>query len=84
MGNVLERRALFLFLFFLKKENGDFEFYLSSGGRLIFNESQNIGKLLRNLVAAIEVKESEGQNIEDGLEYIDVRFSNKVLFKFKK
>jgi len=29
VGYVLERRALFLFLFFLKKENGDFRFFAS-------------------------------------------------------
>ncbi len=63
-------------------ENDDFEFYLVSGGKLMFNEYQDIEKLLHNLVAAIEVKKSEGQKIGEDLEYIDVRFNNKVLFKF--
>jgi cell division septal protein FtsQ len=69
----------------LKQEEGsDFEFYLTSGGKLIFNEKQEMKKLLRNLVAAIEVKKNEGKNIKENLEYIDVRFNNKVLFKFTK
>lgn len=65
-----------------QKEGNDFEFYLASGGKLIFNEDQDVRKLLHNLATAIEVKENEGKNIEEGLEYIDVRFNNKVLFKF--
>ncbi len=64
-------------------ENNDFEFYLTSGGKVIFNEYQDIEKLLHNLVAAIEVKRNEGRKVEKDLEYIDVRFNNKVLFKFE-
>ena len=65
-----------------QKEGNDFEFHLASGGILVFNENQDARKLLHNLAAAIEVKENEGKNTEEGLEYIDVRFKNKVLFKF--
>lgn len=65
-----------------QKENGDFQFYISSGGVLMFNELQDMEKLLRNLVSAIEVKKNENKNINKGLEYIDVRFNNKVIFKF--
>ncbi len=64
-------------------ENNDFEFHLTSGGKILFNEDQGIEKLLHNLIAAIEVKKNEGQKIEKNLEYIDLRFNNKVLFKFK-
>ena len=64
--------------------DGDFKFLLSSGGFLIFNESQNMEKLLHNLVAAIEIKKKERQDIFTGVEYIDMRFENKVLFKFSK
>ncbi len=66
-----------------QEENDDFEFYLVSGGKLIFNEYQDIEKLLHNLVAAMEVKKDEGQKIDKNLEYIDIRFNNKVLFKFR-
>lgn len=69
--------------YLIQKDDGDFEFQLAFGGKLIFNEDQDIKKLLRNLVAAIEVKKNEGQEIEKNLEYIDARFNNKVLFKFK-
>lgn len=66
----------------VQKENNDFEFYISPSGVLIFNESQDMKKLLRNLVSAIDVKKSEGKDINKNLEYIDARFNNKVIFKF--
>ncbi len=65
-----------------QKDNGDFEFMLAESGKLIFNESQDIKKLLRNLSAAVEVKKNEGKDIKNKLEYIDARFNNKIFFKF--
>lgn len=67
----------------VEKGDGDFEFYLRSGGKLIFNEHQDAEKLLRDLVAAMEVKKNEGK-ANEALEYIDARFDGKVLFKFTR
>lgn len=72
-------------------DDGDFEFYLASGGKLLFNEHQDVKELFNNLISAIEAKSNK--NEEDSkevsiieflkkIEYIDLRFNKKVIFKF--
>lgn len=68
----------------ISKEDNDFEFHIKTGGVLLFNEDQKIEKLIRDLVVAMEVKKNEGREIFENLEYIDMRFNNKVLFKFSQ
>lgn len=63
------------------KENGDYELFFGQGSRLIFGESQDFDAIFENLRATLidlgdlEVKE---------FEYIDLRFRNKILYKFRE
>ena len=65
-------------------EDDLFEFDLTAGGVLRFSPKQDLLKALNDLAIAYEKKffEEESALLKD-VEYIDVRFTNKVLFKFK-
>jgi len=55
-------------------------------GRLVFEKSESLlGDTIRNLASAFMLKRTErgGEDILNGIEYVDVRFDNKVLFKFR-
>jgi len=61
------------------------EFFLSTGaGKIILNTGDDYQQALRNIQVALESKrlEREEDDIAPELEYIDLRFDNKVLFKF--
>lgn len=69
----------------------DFELYLKDGGKFIFNINQDTAKLVSNAIVAIDAKKKElievspstdRASIFKNLEYIDLRFNNKVIFKF--
>ena len=64
------------------QDNNDIELYITTGGKIVFNKKQDIEKIFRDLISAIGAKEVAGTNIWGSLEYIDLRFDNKVLFKF--
>ena len=66
------------------QDNDDIELHITTGGKLIFAKEQDIEKIFHNLVSAIEAKQVNGENVFNNLEYIDLRFNNKVLFKFSK
>ncbi len=64
---------------------GAYEFFLGTGaGKVVVNPEDDYVQLLRNLQVALETKqaEREEEDIALDLEYIDLRFDNKVLFKF--
>jgi cell division septal protein FtsQ len=65
-------------------EDDDIEVYLESGGKIIFNLKQDMTKLSEDLNSILEdpAFEQERENISD-LEYIDLRFGNKVYYKFR-
>jgi hypothetical protein len=76
---------------FAVKENGDMEFYLSSKNslvnspRVIFKRDADFVKIAENLQSAVK---SEPLNTTlkekyDSLNYIDLRFGNKIYYKFK-
>ncbi len=71
---------------FLIAENGDYTFYMDTlkGTAIFFNRSQNFEKSFYDLKSAIDIKvvESGKKDILEDLKYIDIRFDNKVLFKF--
>lgn len=65
---------------------GVYNFFLAEGeGKIIINAGDDYGRAFFNLQAALETKraEREGGDVTTGLEYIDLRFDNKVLFKFE-
>lgn len=72
--------------FLIDKSNGDYIFYLNNKNKtaIFFNKSEDFNKMFYNLKSAIDTKISETgeKNIFKNLKYIDLRFKNKVLFKF--
>ncbi len=63
------------------KENGDYELIFANDSLLIFDQKQDFEVLLENLQAVlIDLGDLEGKEFE----YIDLRFDNKVLYKFKE
>ncbi|MBU4536871.1 hypothetical protein KJ603_02420 [Patescibacteria group bacterium] len=63
------------------KENGDYQLSFDNDSLLIFDEKQDFDLLLENLQAVlIDLGDLEDRKFE----YIDLRFSNKVLYKFKE
>ncbi len=67
-------------------KNGDYIFQMGNPMKtiLFFNKSKNLEKVFYNLKSAINVKtlDLKGENIFKDLKYIDLRFKNKVLFKY--
>mgnify|MGYP001569354855 CR=1 FL=1 len=66
----------------IRMNDGDFKFVLKTGGAVLINEKNDINISLRNIVSAKKALEDGGKNISL-IEYIDLRFGNKVFFKFK-
>ncbi len=71
---------------FLFTEDGDYTFYINITGSpvLFFNKSQNFEKIFYDLRSAVDVKVAKGgrKDIFKDLKYIDLRFDDKVLFKY--
>ncbi|MCK4386738.1 MAG: hypothetical protein KAV41_01475 [Candidatus Pacebacteria bacterium] len=62
------------------KENSDYELLFGNESRLIFDRQQDFDGILKNLRATlINLGDLENQEFE----YIDLRFNNKVLYKFR-
>ena len=74
----------------LKKDDGDYELFLvdsfsreESLPRIVFNQSNDFEKILNNLNSALKTEPLS--NLDERLaelEYIDLRFDNKVVYKF--
>jgi len=65
-------------------EHGDYRFVLPSGTHIIFNPAQDFDLLFNNLLATFDTEQFKGKDIERvSLEYIDLRFKNKVYYRFK-
>jgi len=72
------------------QEDGDVKLYLSSftskmGPEIIFKADSNFEKIIENLqsVLSTEPLQSDFKNKYSSLLYIDLRFGNKVYYKFK-
>ncbi len=73
------------------KTDGDMELYLSSGvslsnmPKIIFKANADFEKLAENLQAALSVEplQSDFKKKYSSLQYIDLRFGNKVYYKFR-
>lgn len=70
-------------------ESGEYKFNLAIGGNtlkpyIFFRKEGDFNKLFENLTLALETEPllSEFQN-KANLEYLDLRYNNKVLYKFK-
>lgn len=62
-----------------------YELSLTAGGILRFSPEQDLNHAVNNLTTAYQKKFSEESNVvPKDIDYIDIRFENKVVFKFKK
>jgi len=59
-------------------ENDVYQFVMEDGVKIMFNKDQSVERLLDNLDSALEVISSGKQ-----IDYIDLRFGNKVFYRFK-
>lgn len=69
----------------VKKEGTDYELNLKEGGRLIFSLGEGAEKAVSNLESALDTNPLK-ENIatkRSSLDYLDLRFGNKVFFKFR-
>lgn len=57
--------------------------YLSGGGTVIFDENKDFGRLLEDLRLVISGREELRESDFSDLDYIDLRFGNKIFYKFK-
>ena len=80
-------------IFFAVNKNGNYEIYLgkNSGGggiydgKIIFDKSNDIGQVFANLKSILEnniVGNDKDKNLR--LDYIDLRFGKKIIYKFKE
>ena len=64
----------------------DYDIILANGVSLLINQKHGIDSLVGNLEAALQTDKFTMEDVageRSRLEYIDVRFKNKVLYKFK-
>jgi cell division septal protein FtsQ len=62
--------------------DGDFEVTLDIGGKILFNDNQDISRLISNLEAALRKENvSIDSSAATTFQYIDLRFGNKVFLK---
>ncbi len=65
-------------------EAGDYAFVLADGTKIVFNPKQDLGVAALNLAATFDTEQFIKKR-KSGLflEYVDVRFDSKVLYRFK-
>jgi hypothetical protein len=68
---------------FIERSDGAMEAALSDGGRLIFVDDTDLDMAVLNLQAIVGDPGLKASNIFDRLDYIDLRFGNKVYYKLK-
>ncbi len=64
--------------------SGDFTMQLSNGGKIYFNLSQSLSKSAENLKALLQNLVSSGNIDISKLDYIDLRFGDKLYYKIIK
>jgi hypothetical protein len=62
----------------------DYELRIKNGGKIIFNGKQDFDTVLENLSAALSVSDLNKAFEGALLQYIDLRFGNKVFYKLEK
>jgi len=80
--NVLEQYNLVLIVV-VKLPAGDIDIYFEDGGKLMYNSNQDIVRISEDLSSVLKDKEFKDDLENNELDYIDLRFDNKVYFKFK-
>jgi len=65
-------------------EHGDIDIYMETGGRLILSGVQDFDNAFADFLIALDTKRlTKGFDIEQ-IEYVDLRFNEKVYFKFNE
>ena len=59
---------------------GSYEMYLEDGTKVLFSDGQSLARIFDNLLSVLSSKELQDRELLN-LEYIDLRFGNKVYFK---
>ena len=62
------------------RDDGDFELIFDTALRVMWNEKQDLDRLLENLQAVLD---GAGLKSAKSVDYIDLRFGNKVFYKAK-
>ena len=67
----------------LTKNDGDMELVLEGGSRILFSRSEDLRKALENLQALLSenVLGVPKEQLSLSLDYIDLRFGNKIFYK---
>lgn len=65
------------------KQHNDYEIYLSSGGGIRFSLDQDLEEVAEALQVSLNSEVFEEKSL-DQLQYLDLRFNNKVFYKFKQ
>jgi cell division septal protein FtsQ len=68
----------------LYANDGEFTLYLADGGRIIFNSDSNLEDTLANLDTVLQNNLKSSSQKDSPIDYIDLRYGNKVYFKFKQ
>ncbi|MBX4215815.1 hypothetical protein KW797_02620 [Candidatus Parcubacteria bacterium] len=71
--------------YLVKKEDGDMELFLKEGGKVALSLKEDMEKMFSNLESALlaDPLKSDMEKRRTALDYIDLRFGNKVFFKFR-
>ena len=65
--------------------SGDYEIAIEGGGRIIVNPAKDLAVALENLRVLLTQSElSKNQDFPLALDYIDLRYGNKVFYKLRE
>lgn len=64
------------------RDNTDYEFYLEDDIQVLFARQQDLSRVLENLLAVVDSEDFKAQD-RFSIDYIDLRFGNKVYYKLK-
>jgi hypothetical protein len=67
----------------LAGDDGDFTMYLSSGGKIYFNQSEPFSQTIDNLKALLQTLSESSSTSVSNIDYIDLRFGDKLYYKMK-
>lgn len=71
---------------FWSKTESDYEIVLKNGIKLILDDKKPFDKILENIqliLSEVDLKDNRSSNNQQNIDYIDLRFGNKVYFKFE-
>lgn len=70
-------------LFLKSKESGEFSLVIYGGGQIFFDSKKSLESAYANLESLLNSPEFSSPNILSNLDYIDLRYGNKLFYKLK-